>query len=80
MLPGSREGLLLNFSRAELVARRVSQLVYSNLTSREQKYSRVAYIYVRSRAKYLKFRTTTSKINTLRKSLMQQKYHFVHEM
>ena len=28
-------------------------------------YSRVAYIYVRSRAKYLKFRTTTSKINIL---------------
>ena len=43
-------------------------------------YSRVAYIYVRSRAKYLKFRTTTSKINTLRKLLMQQKYYFVHEM
>ena len=43
-------------------------------------YSRVAYIYVRSRAKYLKFRTTTSKINTLRKLLMQQKYYFVDEM
>ena len=43
-------------------------------------YSRVAYIYVRSRAKYLKFRTTTSKINTLKKLLMQQKYYFVHEM
>ena len=43
-------------------------------------YSRVAYIYVRSRAKYLKFRTTTSKIDTLRKLLMQQKYYFVHEM
>ena len=43
-------------------------------------YSRVIYIYVRSRAKYLKFRTTTSKINTLRKPLMQQKYYFVHEM
>ena len=37
-------------------------------------YSRVAYIYVRSRAKYLKFRTSTSKFNTLRKPLMQQKY------
>ena len=43
-------------------------------------YSRVAYIYVRSRAKYLKVRTTTSKINTLRKPLMQQKYYFIHEM
>ena len=43
-------------------------------------YSRVAYIYVRSRAKYLKFRTTTSKFNTLRKPLMQQKYYFIHEM
>ena len=43
-------------------------------------YSRVTYIYVRSRAKYLKFRTTTSKINTLRKPLMQQKYYFIHEM
>ena len=43
-------------------------------------YSRVAYIYVRSRAKYLKFRTTTSKFNTLRKPLMQQKYYFTHEM
>ena len=43
-------------------------------------YSRVAYIYVRSREKYLKFRTTTSKINTLRKLLTQQKYYFVHEM
>ena len=42
-------------------------------------YSRVAYIYVRSRAKYLKFRTT-SKINTLGKPLMQQKYYFIHEM
>ena len=43
-------------------------------------YSRVAYIYVRSRAKHLKFRTTTSKCNTLRKPLMQQKYYFIHEM
>ena len=43
-------------------------------------YSRVAYIYVRSRAKYLKFRTTTSKFNALRKPLMQQKYYFIHEM
>ena len=43
-------------------------------------YSRVAYIYVRSRAKYLKFRTTTSKINTLGEPLMQQKYYFIHEM
>ena len=43
-------------------------------------YSRVAYIYVRSRAKCLKFRTTTSKFNTLRKPLMQQKYYFIHEM
>ena len=43
-------------------------------------YSRVTYIYVRSRAKYLKFRTTASKINTLRKPLMQQKYYFIHEM
>ena len=43
-------------------------------------YSRVTYIYVRSRAEYLKFRTTTSKINTLRKPLMQQKYYFIHEM
>ena len=43
-------------------------------------YSRVTYIYVRSRAKYLKFRTTTSKINTLRKPLTQQKYYFIHEM
>ena len=43
-------------------------------------YSRVAYIYVRSCAKYLKFRTTTSKFNTLRKPLMQQKYYFIHEM
>ena len=43
-------------------------------------YSRVACIYVRSRAKYLKFRTTTSKINTLRKPLMQQKHYFIHEM
>ena len=43
-------------------------------------YSRVAYIYVRLHAKYLKFRTTTSKINTLRKLLMQQKYYFVHEI
>ena len=34
-------------------------------------YSRVAYIYVRSRAKYLKLRTTTSKFNTLMKPLMQ---------
>ena len=33
-------------------------------------YSRVAYVYVRSRTKYLKFRTTTSKFNTLRKPLM----------
>ena len=43
-------------------------------------YSRVTYIYVRSRAKHLKFRTTTSKINTLRKPLMQQKHYFIHEM
>ena len=43
-------------------------------------YSRVAYIYVRSRAKYLKFRTITSKFNTFRKPLMQQKYYFIHEM
>ena len=43
-------------------------------------YSRVAYIYVRSRAKYLKLRTTTSKFNSLRKPLMQQKYYFIHEM
>ena len=43
-------------------------------------YSRVAYIYVRSRAKYLQFRTTTSKFNALRKPLMQQKYYFIHEM
>ena len=43
-------------------------------------YSRVAYIYVRSRAKCLKFRTTTSKINTLGKPLMQQKYYFIQEM
>ena len=28
MLPGSREGSLLNLSRAELVARRMSQLVF----------------------------------------------------
>ena len=48
--------------------------------SKVVKYSRVTYIYVRSRAKYLIFRTTTSKINTLRKPLMQQKYHFIHEM
>ena len=40
----------------------------------------VSHIYVRSRAKYLKFRTTTSKINTLEKPLMQQKYYFIHEM
>ena len=37
-------------------------------------------VYVRSRAKYLKFRTTTSKINTLGKLLMQQRYCFIHEM
>ena len=37
-------------------------------------------VYVRSRAKYLKFRTITSKFNTLRKPLMQQKYYFIHEM
>ena len=43
-------------------------------------YSRVAYIYLRSRAKCLKFRTTTSKINTLGKPLMQQKYYFIHKM
>ena len=43
-------------------------------------YSRVTYIYVRSRAKYLKFRTATLKINTLGKPLMQQKYYFIHEM
>ena len=43
-------------------------------------YSCVAYIHVRSRAKYLKFRTTTSKFNTLRKLLMQKKYYFIHEM
>ena len=43
-------------------------------------YSRVTYIYVRSRAKYFKFCTTTSKVNTLRKPLMQQKYYFIHEM
>ena len=43
------------------------------------RYSRVAYIYVRSRAKYLKLRTTTSKINTLGKLLMQQKYYFIHQ-
>ena len=43
-------------------------------------YSRVAYIYVRSRAKCLKFRTTTSKFNIFRKPLMQQKYYFIHEM
>ena len=28
----------------------------------------------------LKFRATTSKFNTLRKPLMQQKYYFIHEM
>ena len=44
------------------------------------KYSRVAYIYVRSRSKCLKFRTTTSKFNIFRKPLMQQKYYFIHEM
>ena len=48
--------------------------------SKPQYYSRVAYIYIRSRAKYLKFRTTTSKINTLGKPLMQQKYYFIHEL
>ena len=41
-------------------------------------YSRAAYIYVQSRD--LKFCTTTSKINTLGKPLMQQKYYFIHEM
>ena len=57
--------------------------VYEKTEKREKNwecYSRVTYIYVRSRAKYLKFRTTTSKINTLRKPLMQQKYYFIHEM
>ena len=46
----------------------------------QEEYSRVAYIYVRSRAKCLKFRTTTSKINILGKLLMQQKYYFIQEM
>ena len=59
-------------------------LIFSefNLTLKlvDQIYSRVAYIYVRSRAKYLKFRTTTSKIIILGKPLMQQKSYFIHEM
>ena len=60
--------------------RRVSIGMQLVNTPSKYTYSRVAYIYVRSRAKYLKFRTTTSKFNTLRKPLMQQKYYFIHEM
>ena len=53
---------------------------FINIYNKFDIYSCVANIYVRSRAKYLKFRTTTSKFNTLRKPLMQQKYYFIHEM
>ena len=53
---------------------------FDEIIGRGNNYSRVAYIYVRSRAKYLKFRTTTSKFNTLRKPLMKQKYYLIHEM
>ena len=48
----------------------LSQIIKSAYLFTDVCYSRVAYIYVRSRAKYLKFRTTTSKFNTLRKPLM----------
>ena len=59
--------------------RNISKAISTGLSITEN-YSRVAYIYIRSRAKYLKFCTTTSKFNTLRKPLMQQKYYLKHEM
>ena len=62
------------------IMNQITKVQKSGIVKIYEIYSRVAYIYVRSRAKYLKFRTTTSKINTLGKPLMQQKYYFIHEM
>ena len=43
----------------------LAMMLFTNSYENHSRVCRVTYIYVRSRAKYLKFRTTTSKINTL---------------